>query len=87
LFFFHCHPQCNFTATENGVAIARGEIGIELFSDPAMEVQVLQGSLNPIAGWYSPGYNEIMECVTIRFYGLLAAEANILTHIIINKRI
>ncbi|WP_198146045.1 alginate lyase family protein [Desulfonatronovibrio magnus] len=77
--FFHCHPECLVVAIDNGLAIARGVVRLDLLIDPVMEVQILRGSQFPMAGWYSPGFNEIKECVTMRFYGTLPGKSEILT--------
>ena len=82
--FFHCHPECDVTMNDNRLTIARGEIEIDLFVEAAMGVQVLQGSHDPMAGWYSPRFNEIRECSTIRIYGSMLGDANILTRICVN---
>lgn len=64
--FFHFHPECSVTQQEEAIIITRREVTITMESDGSEEVEILKGSKYPIAGWYSPAFNKLMECVTVR---------------------
>ena len=79
--FFHCHPECRVERIDKEVFIKRDNMGIKLFSDIFLNCEILHGSYKPVSGWYSPGFNEIRESSTIRFYGNMSGDKNIITNI------
>ncbi|MCP4022455.1 MAG: heparinase, partial [Desulfobacteraceae bacterium] len=82
--FFHFHPECKLASREDGFKITRGNVNIDLRPDTSLQSQILQGSHEPVAGWYSPGFNQIMESFTIRLYGQYNAQSSFTTRICIN---
>jgi Heparinase II/III-like protein/Heparinase II/III N-terminus len=79
--FFHCHPECRVESIDKEVFIKRDNIEIKLFSDISLDCEILHGSYKPVSGWYSPGFNEITKTATIRFYGNMIGDGNIITNI------
>jgi hypothetical protein len=79
--FFHCHPECRVESIDKEVSIKRDNMEIKLFSDIFLDCEILHGSYKPVFGWYSPGFNEIRKTATIRFYGNMSGDKNIITNI------
>ncbi len=68
--FFHFHPDCSVEGINNGFVITRGNIKIRLKSDTLLTSEIFFGSDDPLFGWYSPEFNKIAPCFTIRLKGM-----------------
>lgn len=79
--FFHCHPECRVEIINKEIVIKRDNIEIKLFSAISLNCEILYGSYNPVSGWYSQGFNEITKTATIRFYGNMIGNGDIITNI------
>ena len=67
--FFHFHPGCKVDVENPGtIDIKRNDIRIMLFYDTRFQHDILCGSKNPVAGWFSPGFNQIEKSTTVRLY-------------------
>ncbi|SDT86266.1 alginate lyase family protein [Desulfobacula phenolica] len=79
--FFHLHPLCKVKNIDGEVVIQRDEIEIIILPDIRGNIEILKGYHDPIAGWYSANFNEIIETHTIRFYKILDGKEKITTSI------
>ncbi|WP_245531947.1 alginate lyase family protein [Desulfobacter postgatei] len=68
--FFHFHPDCLVEKENGSVFITRGNIKISLEHDPLFNADLFFGSDDPLFGWYSPEFNKISPCFTIRLQGI-----------------
>lgn len=82
--FFHCHPECRVEKMDKEIIIKRNNTNIKLCSDIFLDCEIIYGSYNPVFGWYSPGFNKIMETSSIRFYGDIKGDKKIISNISIN---
>lgn len=64
--FFHFHPNCIVEQQGGEIVIRRGGVVIKMSLDRRENVEILKGSKEPLAGWYSPEFNQLMECATLR---------------------
>lgn len=66
--FFHFHPECHVVQQDGGIVIQRGDVVIRMELEGDNEdVEILKGSKDTLAGWFSPAFNQLMECVTLKF--------------------
>lgn len=72
--FFHLHPECTGDRIEGGFRLSRGSTRVDLFVDSRLQAEVFHGAESPLAGWYSPRFNEIYPCYTIRCQGRIEGE-------------
>jgi hypothetical protein len=74
--FFHWSEQCSVEATENGIrATQRGRsLSLRLPELAGGHVQLLAGSVDPIAGWVSRRFDERVPASTVRWSATLAGE-------------
>jgi hypothetical protein len=73
--FFHCHEECTVRPFEGGVELARGDRAIRLCWPDAdgAQVRLLEGSLDPIAGWVSRRFDRKHPAVTLAWKARLTA--------------
>jgi hypothetical protein len=65
--FFHLSPSCTLREKGGGYVLANGPATVVLQPDRQLrERSVLCGSLSPLAGWYSPGYDRKIPATTLR---------------------
>ncbi len=64
--FFHLHPGCSVKEYNGQILISRENFHVGLLVDSRFEIDILSGMKNPLAGWYSPSYNQIEKSGTIR---------------------
>jgi hypothetical protein len=56
--FFHFHPECRLEDSASGVLVRRDHAAIEVVRPPGgPHPRMYHGSLDPLGGWYSPGYD------------------------------
>ncbi|MBF0235894.1 MAG: heparinase II/III-family protein, partial [Desulfamplus sp.] len=66
--FFHFHPECRVVRQDSGIEIHRGDVVIKMeWEGDKEDFEIFKGSKEPLAGWFSPAFNQLMECVTVRF--------------------
>ncbi|SLM28706.1 Heparinase II/III family protein [Desulfamplus magnetovallimortis] len=66
--FFHFHPECDVVPQDGSIVIQRGGVVIKMgWEGDKEDVEIFKGSKEPLAGWFSPAFNQLMECVTVRF--------------------
>ncbi len=82
--FFHCHPGCEVTSIDDNFSIVNDGSTINLIYDGRLKPKILYGSDDPVAGWYSPGFNKIMKSSTIRLSGSFDTQTSFTTRIHIN---
>ena len=72
--FFHAHEDCAVREIWGGVEIERGAVRLRLALPPGIpaEVQVLRGSVAPIAGWVSRRFDRKVPSPTIAWKARLA---------------
>jgi hypothetical protein len=64
--FFHFHPECRVSLAPGVAKVQCGDVEITLQIDPAWSsCRCVRGQAEPIAGWYSPRFNEKTESCTI----------------------
>ncbi len=69
-FMFHFHPDCVVEKVAEGYSVTNNGVGIVLLPDPSLtSSQVLKGSVDPIGGWYSPGFDRKVPCPTLVLTG------------------
>lgn len=76
---FHCHPECRVSQIKDIIKIRRNGIGIDISNESGFKWEILKGCCNPVSGWFSPGFGEKRETVTIRFSGILNPGSEVLT--------
>lgn len=65
--FFHLPPECSLKEEEEGYLLTNGSARVALRPDRQFRDRtVLCGSLSPIGGWYSPGYDRKTPSTTLR---------------------
>jgi len=72
--FFHAHEECVVHEIWGGVEIERGGVRLRLAFPPGIpaDVQVLRGSVSPIAGWVSRRFDRKVPSPTIVWKARLA---------------
>ena len=65
--FLHCSPECEVKDHETGAAVIRGERTLKVrWPDLAAgEARVLHGSLDPLGGWVSRGFDRKEPAATL----------------------
>lgn len=64
--FFHFHPDCTLEQVGGGYRVVNGDVELQCLLDPSLpSVQVYRGSLQPVAGWYSTGYDRKIPSPTL----------------------
>lgn len=63
--FFHLHPECGLSEKNSGYSIRRGNVEVLLNPDKKTNSKMHYGSKEPLAGWYSPGFNILEKTVSI----------------------
>ncbi|MBF0234948.1 MAG: alginate lyase family protein [Desulfamplus sp.] len=80
--FFHFHPDCCLTQEDGEIVIKRGDVVIKMsWNKDREDVEIFKGSKEPLAGWFSPAFNQLNECVTVKFQGRFNGEVAVLTDI------
>jgi hypothetical protein len=65
--FFHLPPECSLAGQGRGFLLTNGPAAVVLQPDAQIgERNVLAGSVSPMGGWYSPGYDRKIPSTTIR---------------------
>ena len=92
--FFHCHPECRVGCSVSDIdnnckqfIIKKNNTVIKLLPEIFMDCEILYGSYNPVSGWYSPSFNQIMKTSTIRCAMNVNGDIKIKTKITINSTI
>jgi hypothetical protein len=82
--FFHLAPDCRCEKDGEGYRIENGGAVIRIVPSPIIaQADALRGSLDPRAGWYSPGFDRKSPATTLRFSARVKSEAAIMTKIIL----
>lgn len=63
--YFHLHPDCSVSEKDGVFLIAHGDARLELAFGAGVRARVLCGSLSPLGGWHSPGYDVKVPAATI----------------------
>jgi hypothetical protein len=80
--FFHLAPNCRCERDGDGYRIENGGVAIRIVPSPTIaQAEALRGSLDPRAGWYSPGFDRKIPTTTLRFAVRVKGEAAIMTKI------
>jgi len=70
--FFHCAEDCAVEETADGYALSRDGIRVEMKLPAGGTSEVLRGSLAPMAGWVSRGFDRREPAATIVWRAKLA---------------
>ena len=80
--FFHLAPECQCEREGDAFRIENGGAVIRIVpSTDIAQADAFRGSLNPRAGWYSPGFDRKEPTTTLRFTARVASDATIITKI------
>jgi hypothetical protein len=78
--FFHLPPACSLKEKEGGYVLTNGPAEVFLQPDTRLqERSVLCGSLSPMGGWFSPGYDRKVPSTTLRLAMTADREAELVT--------
>jgi hypothetical protein len=82
---FHCDPSCTCTVSGRAAELTSGPARVTiLFDEAAREVRLLRGEEDPLAGWYSPGFDRKVPASTlradVRTEGAVELVTRIITH-------
>jgi hypothetical protein len=83
--FFHCAEDCRVDAVAGGYLIERDGTVLRLVLPPNGTTELHRGSLSPVAGWVSRGFDRRQPTSTIVWRTKLAAPASLRTTIQIDK--
>jgi hypothetical protein len=83
--FFHCAEDCRVDAVAEGYLIERDGTVLRLVLPPNGSTELHRGSLSPVAGWVSRGFDRRQPTSTIVWRTKLAAPALLRTTIQIDK--
>jgi hypothetical protein len=70
--FVHCAEDCAVEETADGYALSRDGIRVEMKLPAGGTSEVLRGSLAPMAGWVSRGFDRREPAATIVWRARLA---------------
>lgn len=63
---FHLHPEITITPIDLGFLFKSTKSrSIQIFTDPKLNYQVIEGKTNPIMGWYSEHFGEKFQTKTL----------------------
>ncbi len=80
--FFHLSPESACVQQDDGFIITNGRAAIRLVPDRRVMVKsVLRGSLAPLSGWYSAGYDRKIATATICFEITTQSDVELTTEI------
>ena len=79
--FFHCAEDCRVDAATEGVLIERDGISLRLLLPAGGAAEIYRGSLSPLLGWVSRGFDRRQPTSTIAWRAKLAAPALLRTTI------
>ena len=83
--FFHCAEQCRVDAVAGGYLVERDGIVLRLALPPEGTSELHKGSLSPVLGWVSRGFDRRQPTHTIAWRARLAAPALLRTTIRIER--
>ena len=83
--FFHCAEDCRVDAATEGVLIERDGISLRLLLPAGGAAEIYRGSLSPLLGWVSRGFDRRQPTSTIAWRAKLAAPALLRTTIQIDE--
>jgi hypothetical protein len=83
--FFHCAEDCRVDAVAGGYLIERDGITLRLALPANGTAELYRGSLSPLLGWVSRGFDRRQPTGTIVWRAKLAAPALLRTAIQIDK--
>ncbi|HEX2197671.1 MAG TPA: heparinase II/III family protein [Burkholderiales bacterium] len=85
--YFHCHEDCVVEPLESGFLIVRGTRRLQLALPQASGARslVYRGSLVPIAGWVSRGFDQRVPAATLVWQARLAGRSVLRTEIAITQ--
>ncbi|WP_079434972.1 alginate lyase family protein [Zoogloea sp. LCSB751] len=66
---WHFSEECHVTCTPDGVLIANGPVRLRMTLPPDGEVSILRGSDEPMAGWVSRRYDNMVPSTTLVWRG------------------
>ena len=82
--FFHFHPECDVSVAQSVAVVRSGDVAVTLQMDPAWSsCRAVRGQTEPIAGWYSPRFNEKTESSTIVCHAHIEQAATFRTTILL----
>jgi len=81
--FFHCAEDCAVEETAEGYALVRDGIRLEMKLPEGGTGEVLRGSLAPMSGWVSRGFDRRTPSATLVWRARLAATTVLRTTIVI----
>ena len=79
--FFHCAEDCRVDAVAEGYIIERDGIALRLVLPPNGAAELCKGSLSPVLGWISRGFDRRQPTITIAWRAKLSAPALLRTTI------
>ena len=79
--FFHCAEQCRVDAVAEGFLIERDGIVLRLVHPAGGSVELYRGSLSPVCGWISRGFDRRQPTSTIAWRATLSCAALLRTTI------
>ncbi|HYL87276.1 MAG TPA: alginate lyase family protein [Burkholderiales bacterium] len=83
--FFHCAEQCRVDAVAGGYLVERDGIALRLTLPPEGTSELHKGSLAPVLGWVSRGFDRRQPAATIAWRAKLSAPALLRTTIEITR--
>ena len=83
--FFHCAEHCRVDAVAEGYLIERDGIVLRLTLPPNGAAELYKGSLSPVLGWISRGFDRRQPTSTIVWRAKLCARTTLRSSIQIDK--
>ena len=80
---FHCAEECRVDAVAQGYLIERDGITLELALPPEGTAEIYRGSLSPLSGWISRGFDRRQPTSTLLWRAKLSSPALLRTQITI----
>ena len=83
--FFHCHEESRVLAVDGGFVVRRGDasLRITLPRTPRARIDLLTGSLAPMAGWVSRAFDSRQPAPTIAWRARVTGRSVLRTEILV----
>ena len=82
--FFHLPPECSLKEEGEGFSLRNGPATVLLRADEQLRDRtVLRGSLSPLGGWYSAGYDRKVPTTTLRLAMTAEGETELITTLLL----
>ncbi|QSX76043.1 alginate lyase family protein [Lysobacter arenosi] len=80
--FWHFHPECRVQLVDDVVHAESGRASLSLrMVGGSLRARIFRGSSEPMAGWYSPRFDEKQPSTTVVFSGEVEAASTLSTRI------